>query len=49
MNRASATKHGRIASGHVGEAEKVSAKEKKKKIPAVEATSGRDHRDRYFP
>lgn len=31
MNRASATKHGRIASGHVGEAEKVSAKEKKKK------------------
>lgn len=48
MNRASTTKHGRIASGHVGEAEKVSAKEKKK-IPAVEATSGRDHRDRYFP
>ena len=36
MNGASATKRGRIASGRVGEAERVSAKEKKK-IPAVES------------
>ena len=45
MNGASATKRGRIASGRVGEAERVSAKEKKKSQP-WKATSGRDYRDR---
>ena len=43
MNRASTAKGERIASEHVGEAERVSPKGKK--IPSLEATGGRDHRD----
>lgn len=47
MNGASTAKGERIAFGHVGEAERVS--QKGIKIPSLEATSGRDHRDTDFP